>query len=73
MDGKLEGFVSVIVYLHIINSLESRLTMRLQKNINATKITSENTSFAYPQPGVYYSGYGNLMGSLDISSGFVNG
>ena len=73
MDGKLKGFVSVMVYLYIINSTESRLTMRLQKNLNATRITSENTSFAYPYLGVYNTGYGNLMGSLNIHSGFVNG
>ena len=73
MDGKLNGFVFVIVYLCGMDSSECRLTIRLQKNINATKISTDNGSFTYPQPGVYYSGYGSLMGSLDVHSGFVSG
>ena len=73
MDGKLKGFVFVLVYLCGIDSSECRLTVRLHKNVNATKMSTDNGSFIYPQPGIYYSGYGSLTGSLDVHSGFVSG
>ncbi len=68
-----EFLLPLSVFLFTLNfGNEGRLTMRLHENVTSTKLPGirENASFELDRD--YFTGYGNMVGSLDVMSGFVS-